>query len=462
MQTTIRSRVLRNALIAATICCAGTALAGPTPAEKCQAGMSKAAGQYSACIAKAGTLTDPVKEGAALTKCHDKLQDAWTKLEAAAVDKGSSCLSTTPPDEFATFLDACVDGVAAAAGGNHLPTDVTTCNDDLGTCNGDLNTCDDDLDTCETDLGTCESGAACGNGTVDSGEDCEAGNLAGETCASQGFAGGTLACAAGCHFDTSGCYATRFVDNGDGTVTDHQTGLTWEQKTGGCPAGYQASGFYDSDIPSGGEFALTFDSVGTSWTGSIIDYSTSFPNGSCSGTTSGSTFTGTCSTGSETVSVSGNVYCGGGGMDYSWTRGSSSATGSGSLYGNDDHSFNFIYTWTSSDNRLNGGVTVDFLDRLNGVQTGLCFTANCDWRLPSIQELWTIRDATAPGCAGHTAACIDQSIFGPTAQDTYWTGQTEAGQPPVAAAVDFASMVAITDRYKFDSRPARAVRKGLY
>jgi hypothetical protein len=31
-------------------------------------------------------------------------------------------------------------------------------------------------------------------------------------------------------FNTSGCYATRFVDNGDGTVTDHVTGLQWEQK----------------------------------------------------------------------------------------------------------------------------------------------------------------------------------------------------------------------------------------
>ena len=26
--------------------------------------------------------------------------------------------------------------------------------------------------------------------------------------------------------------ATRFTDNGDGTVTDHQTGLMWEKKTG--------------------------------------------------------------------------------------------------------------------------------------------------------------------------------------------------------------------------------------
>jgi hypothetical protein len=29
-------------------------------------------------------------------------------------------------------------------------------------------------------------------------------------------------------------HAQRFTDNGDGTVTDHQTGLMWEKKT---PAG---------------------------------------------------------------------------------------------------------------------------------------------------------------------------------------------------------------------------------
>ena len=46
----------------------------------------------------------------------------------------------------------------------------------------------------------------------------------------QGFAGGTLVCAF-CTVDTSGCYLTRFVDNGDGTITDNQTKLIWEKKS---------------------------------------------------------------------------------------------------------------------------------------------------------------------------------------------------------------------------------------
>src|SRR3989442_69805 len=49
--------------------------------------------------------------------------------------------------------------------------------------------------------------ASCGNGTVDSGEQCDGGNLNGADCASQIGTGatGTLACTNTCTFDTSGC-----------------------------------------------------------------------------------------------------------------------------------------------------------------------------------------------------------------------------------------------------------------
>ncbi len=72
----------------------------------------------------------------------------------------------------------------------------------------------------------------CGNGVLDSGEQCDQSNLNDQTCAALGFLGGKLQCGASCQFDTSGCTNTRFVDNGDGTVTDNQTGLMWEQTAG--------------------------------------------------------------------------------------------------------------------------------------------------------------------------------------------------------------------------------------
>lgn len=45
----------------------------------------------------------------------------------------------------------------------------------------------------------------CGNDIVEAGEDCDGVELDGETCASQGYSSGTLACASNCSFDTSSC-----------------------------------------------------------------------------------------------------------------------------------------------------------------------------------------------------------------------------------------------------------------
>lgn len=88
------------------------------------------------------------------------------------------------------------------------------------------------INTCSEALSTCLAAPFCGNGTREETEDCETGDLNGETCVSQGFAGGTLRCASGCSYDTSGCYEDRF-DASDETVIDRETGLEWEKKTNG-------------------------------------------------------------------------------------------------------------------------------------------------------------------------------------------------------------------------------------
>lgn len=71
----------------------------------------------------------------------------------------------------------------------------------------------------------------CGNTNSEVGEECDGLDLNSQTCQSAGFLYGTLACSA-CALDTTGCTDTRYQDNGDGTVTDRQTNLMWEQKTG--------------------------------------------------------------------------------------------------------------------------------------------------------------------------------------------------------------------------------------
>lgn len=90
--------------------------------------------------------------------------------------------------------------------------------------------------------------AGCGDGSKGGAEACDGADLGGQTCLGLGFPGGTLACTAVCAFDVSGCqgnfpatgqttqYTTgddgniqagatlNYVDNGDGTITDRNTG----------------------------------------------------------------------------------------------------------------------------------------------------------------------------------------------------------------------------------------------
>lgn len=63
---------------------------------------------------------------------------------------------------------------------------------------------------CTIDVSHCTSStASCGNGIIESPEECDGANLAGASCTSLGFAGGgTLACRPDCRFDTSRCSST--------------------------------------------------------------------------------------------------------------------------------------------------------------------------------------------------------------------------------------------------------------
>ena len=54
---------------------------------------------------------------------------------------------------------------------------------------------------------TCGQGT-CGNGIVETGEQCDGGNLGGQTCVTLGYSSGTLSCTSACAFDTSGCTIT--------------------------------------------------------------------------------------------------------------------------------------------------------------------------------------------------------------------------------------------------------------
>jgi cysteine-rich repeat protein len=55
---------------------------------------------------------------------------------------------------------------------------------------------------CNLDLSGC---SMCGNGMIDMGETCDGMNLDGKTCVTEGFGGGNLGCSANCQLDTSAC-----------------------------------------------------------------------------------------------------------------------------------------------------------------------------------------------------------------------------------------------------------------
>lgn len=99
-----------------------------------------------------------------------------------------------------------------------------TCQGDLDQCRSELRTCDDDLATCDDDLATCN----------DALDECQFLPATGQTTAftadkNDGITGpvavpddGTVQAGA----------PLAYVDNGDGTVTDLNTGLMWEKKGG--------------------------------------------------------------------------------------------------------------------------------------------------------------------------------------------------------------------------------------
>lgn len=97
----------------------------------------------------------------------------------------------------------------------------------------------------------------CGNGVVDADEQCDGADLNGASCASLGFAnGGNLTCLGNCAYNLNSCFSGTFpktgqtisqragddgeyqvgpefsyTDNGDGTITDNNTGLMWEKQS---------------------------------------------------------------------------------------------------------------------------------------------------------------------------------------------------------------------------------------
>jgi hypothetical protein len=145
-----------------------TAIAAPTPGEKCAAAKDKVAGSYYACRQKADAVAASKSATPDYSTCIAKFGDKWGTADTAG---GGMC-----PDHIATsadmdtYLSAQATAAAAIiAGTGSIP--------------------------------------ACGDGSIDvAGEKCDGADLGGLSCASFGLHG-TLACTGGCDFNLTGCTA---------------------------------------------------------------------------------------------------------------------------------------------------------------------------------------------------------------------------------------------------------------
>jgi hypothetical protein len=183
---------------------AAVATAAVTPAQRCQSKKNQIAGKYSECRQKAeGKLAvdgDGTAYAAALARCQATYDDKWTKAEAAAV--GGACQTTADQSSIEGAVAAHTTNVASALAGGPL--------DD---CDAALATCADERDACQADPCVIPGRRL----------------VTGQTTCSDG-AGTTIACAGtGQDGDVQAGLSRTFMDNGDGTITDQRTGLTWEK-----------------------------------------------------------------------------------------------------------------------------------------------------------------------------------------------------------------------------------------
>jgi hypothetical protein len=248
----------------------------PTPADLCSSSVELTSSKFAACRLKAESVFSKTgsatKRTADLAKCSTKFLADFAKAQTRY---GVNCPMVEPKEDFEAYLTQCTVSTTAAAGGAALPG----CGNDLVDAAGEQ--CDGSnlggetcaslgftsgtlaCSACQFDTSNCTQ-SLCGNGSVDGAEQCDGVDLNGASCTSLGYASGSLSCTAGCGFQTASCVERTlpatgqvtcwtsagasvpcagtgqdgdtlagstfaYTDNGDGTITDHNTGLVWEK-----------------------------------------------------------------------------------------------------------------------------------------------------------------------------------------------------------------------------------------
>lgn len=192
-------RMLTAAL---TIGLAASAL-GATAGDRCRTAKLREAAKYTLCRLKAESSAVQRGTPPDFHHCEDRLASRWTSAEARA---GGACPTVGDEAAVRALLAQQADDVATALAGDGLPT----CATDLAQCHADLASCATVRDGCEAE----PKGQRIATGS--------------SACTDN--AGAPLPCdGTGQDGELRRGLARAYVDNGDGTVTDTSTGLTWEK-----------------------------------------------------------------------------------------------------------------------------------------------------------------------------------------------------------------------------------------
>lgn len=186
---------MRRLLLAVSLVVGCQAWAGP--AELCRRAKNLAAGRYARCrqmaVAILVTSGDQARYATALVKCRTTFSTKWSRAEAQAIASGGSCVVVNDRDVIGPTVDGETTRIADALAG------------------GGLTDCSSGLATCQSDLGTCLAGCTEGGALLATEQRCH------------------LVCAPGEDSQTMAGLPRSYRDNGDGTLSDLQTGLTWER-----------------------------------------------------------------------------------------------------------------------------------------------------------------------------------------------------------------------------------------
>lgn len=195
-------RPRRRVAGAAALVLLASAATAATPSQRCGQGKNQEAAKYAECRqnaeAKFALTGDAAARTAAFAKCRTKYDAKWPSLEQRAATAGEPCRSVGDQQDVRRVIEAHTEAVATALAGGEVPGP-----------------------DCEAELTTCL--------TAPRGQMLETGAF---HC--WNAAGAEIPCAGtGQDGELQKGLAPLYTSNGDGTLTDRRTGLTWEQHSWG-------------------------------------------------------------------------------------------------------------------------------------------------------------------------------------------------------------------------------------